>query len=134
MTLIEAAPYHTELHEDLDRDPSQMTIGKLHEHCFYLGTEILITGAYSCTICKDRYTWIIWQIHTDYALPSILQVEEISLSASITITVRFMSVPKMQKWKRLPFLWHRQDIGEVGLIKSLRYVRYDPYPLPQGSE
>ena len=63
MTLKEAAPYfpvvevrpnHTELRETLDRDPSQMTIGELHEHRFYiyLETEILKTGEDSCTICK----------------------------------------------------------------------------------
>ena len=57
MTLKEAAPYfpvikvkpnHTELHEDLDRDPSQMTIGELHKHRFYLETEILKTGPDTC--------------------------------------------------------------------------------------
>ena len=58
MTLKEAAPYfpvikvkpnHTELHEDLDRDPSEMTIGELHKHRFYLETEILKTGPDTCT-------------------------------------------------------------------------------------
>ena len=59
MTLKEAAPYfpvirvkpnHTELHETLARDPSQMTIGELHKHRFYLETKILKTGPDTCTI------------------------------------------------------------------------------------
>ena len=49
MTLKEAAPYfpiikvkpgYTTMHEDLDKDPSQMTISELHKHRFYLETEI----------------------------------------------------------------------------------------------
>ena len=61
MTLKEVAPYfpvidvkpnHTELHEELDRDPSEMPIGELHKHRFYLETEILKTGPDTCTICR----------------------------------------------------------------------------------
>ena len=45
-----------------------------------------------------------------------------------------MSVPEMEKWEGLPFLWHGQDIGKVGPIELSRHVRHDPYPLPQGFE
>ena len=93
MTLKEAAPSfpiirlkpnHTELHEDLDRDPSQMTIGELHKHRFYLETKILETGPDTCTICRIMIgsVAIIWQIHVD--LSSLLQVEEISFSIFVT--------------------------------------------------
>ena len=61
MTLKEVAPYFpfisvkpncTELHENLERGPSQKTIKELHKHCFYLETEILKTGPDTCTICR----------------------------------------------------------------------------------
>ena len=53
MTLAEAAPYlpviplkssHTAVTEELDKDPSKMTIFELHKHHFYLETELLQTG------------------------------------------------------------------------------------------
>ena len=78
ITLKEAAPYfpvikvkpnHAELHEDLDWDPSQVTIGELHKHRFYLETEVLNTGPDTCTICRIKIgsVAIVWQIHFDYA-------------------------------------------------------------------
>ena len=63
MTLKEAAPYfpiipvkpgYIMMHEALHRDPSQMTIGELHKHRFYLETEIIQTGPDTCTICSIR--------------------------------------------------------------------------------
>ena len=116
MTLKEAAPYfpvielrpnHTELRETLDRDPSQMTIGELHEHRFYLETEILKTGEDSCTICKIKIgsVWIMWQIHVDYAYQAYCRLKGFHYQLPL-LAVRFMSVPEMEKWEGLPFLWH----------------------------
>ena len=144
MTLKDAAPYfpvikvkpnHTELHEELDKDPSQMTIGELHEHRFYLETEILKTGEDSCTICRIIIgsVWIIWQIHVDYAYQAYCRLKGFHYQLPL-LAVHFMSVPKMEKWEGLPFLWHGQEIGKVGPIESSRHVRHDPYPLPQGYE
>ena len=144
MTLKEAAPYfpvvkvkpnHTELREELDRDPSQMTIGELHQHRFYLETKLLKTGADSCTICKIIIgsVGIIWQIHVDHAYQVYCRLKEFYYLLPLQ-AIRFMSVPEMEKWEELPFLWHGQDIGEVGPIELSRYVRHDPYPLPQGFE
>ena len=45
-----------------------------------------------------------------------------------------MSVPEMEVWEGLPFLWPGQDFGEVGPIESSSCVRQEPYPLPQGFE
>ena len=61
MTLAEAAPCfpiiplksgHTAMTEQLDKDPSKMTISELHKHCFYLETELLQTGPDTLTICR----------------------------------------------------------------------------------
>ena len=61
MTLAEAAPYfptiplksaHTKITEQLDKDPSRMTIFELHKHRFYLETELLQTGPDTITICR----------------------------------------------------------------------------------
>ena len=144
MTLKEAAPYfpvikvkpnHTELHEDLDRDPSEMTIGELHKHRFYLETEILKTGIDTCTICRIMIgsVAIVWQIHVDHAYQAHSRLKKLH-SQLLFQAIRFMSVPEMEKWEGLPFLWHGQDMSEIGPIESSTCVRHEPYPLPQGFE
>ena len=141
MTLKEAAPYfpvvkvkpnHTELYEELDRDPSEMTIGELHKHRFYLETEILKTGPDTCTICRIVIgsVMIIWQIHVDHVYQAFSRLKkplQLSLQA-----ISFMSIPEMKEWEGLPFLWRGQDIGEIGPIETSTCVRNKPYPLLQG--
>ena len=144
MTLKEAAPYfpviqvkpnHTELHEELDRDPGEMTIGELHKHRFYLETEILKTGPDTCTICRIIIgsVTIIWQIHVDHVYQAYSRLKKLHPQLLLQ-AIRFMSIPVMEKWEGLPFLWHGQDIGEIGPIESSSCVRDKPYPLPQGFE
>ena len=144
MTLKEAAPYfpvievkpnHTELYEDLDRDPSEMTIGELHKHRFYLETEILKTGPDTCTICRIVIgsVAIIWQIHVDHIYQAYCRLKKFHPQSSLQ-AIRFMSIPETERWEGLPFLWHEQDIGEIGPIESSTCVRHEPYPLPQGFE
>ena len=144
ITLKEAAPYfpvievkpnHTELCEDLDRDPSEMTIGELHKHRFYLETEILKTGPDTCTICRIMIgsVAIIWQIHVDHAYQAYSRLKRFHSQSSLQ-AIRFMSIPETERWEGLPFLWHGQDIGEIGPIESSTCVRHEPYPLPQGFE
>ena len=144
MTLKEAAPYfpvikvkpnHTELHEDLDRDPSEMTIGELHKHRFYLETEILKSGTDTCTICRIIIgsVKIIWQIHVDHAYQAHSRLKKLH-SQTLLQTIDFMSIPEMEMWEGLPFLWHGQDMGEIGPIETSTCVRHEPYPLPQGFE
>ena len=142
MTLKEAAPYflvikvkpnHTELHGD----PSEMTIGELHKHRFYLETEILETGPDTCMICRIMIgsVAIIWQIHVDHAYQAYSKLNRFhSLQA-----ICFMSFPEMEMWEGLPFLWHGQDMGEIGPTETSTCVRHacmhEPYPLiPQGFE
>ena len=144
MTLKEAAPYfpvikvkpnHTELHEDLDRDPSEMTIGELHKHRFYLETEILKTGPDTCTICRIMIgsVTIIWQIHVDHAYQAYSKLKRFHSQFSLQ-AIRFMSIPETERWEGLPFVWHGQDMGEIGPIETSTCVRHEPYPLPQGFE
>ena len=144
MTLKKAAPYfpvisvkpnHFELHEILDRDPSQMTIGELHEHRFYLETEILKTGSDTCTICRIKIgsVEIVWQIHGVYAYQMHSRLKK-AHPQYLSSAIRFMSVPEMEKWEGLPFQWPGQDLNEVGPIKLPDYTRREPYPLPQGFE
>ena len=144
MTLKEAAPSfpiirlkpnHTELHEDLDRDPSVMTIGELHKHRFYLETEILETGPDTCTICRIVIgsVAIVWQIHVDHAYQAYSKLNRFHSQSSLQ-AIRFMSIPETERWEGLPFLWHGQDMGEIGPIETSTCVRQEPYPLPQGFE
>ena len=144
ITLKEAAPYfpvisvkpnHTELHEDLDRDPSQMTIGELHKHRFYLETEVLNTGPDTCTICRIKIgsVAIVWQIHFDYAYHIYSRLKKVHPQL-LSKEICSMSIPEMKKWEGLPFLWRGQDVGEIGPIESSTCVRHEPHPLPHGLE
>ena len=146
MTLKEAAPYfpvvkirpnHTELHEELDRDPSEMTIGELHKHRFYLETEILKTGPDTCTICRIVIgsVMIIWQVHVNHVYQAYSMLKKPHLQLSLQ-AIHFMSIPEIEKWEGLPFLWNGQDvaIGEIGPIETSTCVRHEPYLLPQGFE
>ena len=144
MTLKEAAPYfpvikvkpnHIELHEDLDRDPSEMTIGELHKHRFYLETEILKTGPDTCTICRIVIgsVAIIWQIHVDHSYQAYSKLKRFHSQSSLQ-GIHFMSIPETERWEGLPFLWHGQDMGEIGPIETSTCVRQEPYPLAQGFE
>ena len=143
MTLKEAAPYfpvikvkpnHTELCEELDRDPSEMTIGELHRHRFYLETELLKTGPDTCTICRILIgsVTIIWQVHVEHAYQTYCRLKKQHFQPSLAIP--FMSIPEMEKWEGLPFLWHGQDIGEIGPIETSTCVRHEPYHLLEGYE
>ena len=144
MTLKEAAPYfpvipvkpgYTTMHEDLDRDPSQMTIGELHKHRFHLETKVIQTGPDTCTICEIKIgsVTIIWQIHADHVYQAYSRLKGLDFQLS-SLAIRFMSVPVMEAWKGLPFLWPGQEMGEVGPIESSSCVRQEPYPLPPGFE
>jgi len=144
MTLKEAAPYfpllpvkpnHCELHEILDRDPSQMTIGELHKHRFYLETEILKTGPDTCTICRIMIgsVAIVWQIHVDHVYQAYSRLKKLHPQLSLQ-AINYMSIPEMKRWVGLPFLFRGQEIGEIGPIETLSSVRHKPYPLPPGFE
>ena len=144
ITLKEAAPYfpvikvkpnHAELHEDLDWDPSQVTIGELHKHRFYLETEVLKTGPDTCTVCRIMIgsVAIVWQIHVDYAYHIYSRLKKVHPQL-LSKEICFMSIPEMEKWEGLPFLWRGQDVGKIGPIESSTCVRHEPYPLPQGFE
>ena len=144
MTLKEAAPYfpvipvkpgYTTMVEDLDRDPSQMTIGKLHKYRFYLETKVIQTSPDTCTICEIKIgsVTIIWQIHADHAYQAYSRLKGLDSQFS-SLAIQFMSVPVMEMWEGLPFLWPGQDMGEVGSIKSSSCIRQEPYPLSPGFE
>ena len=144
MTLKETAPYfsvikvkpnHTELCEELDRDPSEMTIGELHKHRFYLETELLKTGPDTCTICRIVIgsVMIIWQIHVDHVYQAYSMLKKLHSQPSLQ-AIHCMSIPETEVWEGLPFLWHGQDIGKIGPIETSTCARHEPYPLPQGYE
>ena len=144
MTLKEAAPYfpvipvkpgYTTMNEDLDRDPSQMTIWELHKHRFHLETKVIQTGPDTCTICQIKIgsVTITWQIHANHAYQAYSRLKGLDSQLS-SLAIHFMSVPAMELWEGLPFLWPGQEMGEVGPIELSNCIRQEPYPLPPGFE
>ena len=106
MTLKEAAPYfpvivvkpgYTEMHEDLHRDPSQMTIGELQKHRYYLEKEVVQAGPDTCTICRIVIgsVKIVWQIHVDHAYPTYSRMKTSHSQPSLH-PIHYMSIPAIE--------------------------------------
>ena len=144
MTLKEAAPQfpviaikpgYTAMHEDLDRDPSQMTIGELHKHRFYLEKEIVQAGPDTCTICRIMIglVKIVWQIHVDHVYQTYSRLKTLHAQLSLQ-AIHLISIPATEDWEELPLLWRGQDIDKIGPIVSSNYAGCEIYPLPQGFE
>ena len=75
----------------------------------------------------------IWQIHVDHVYQAYSMLKKLHSQPSLQ-AIHCMSSPQTRIWEGLPFLWHGQDIGEIGPIETSTCVRYEPYPLPQGYE
>ena len=140
MTLAEAAPYfpiiplksgHTTVTEELDKDPSKMTIFDLHKHRFYLETELLQTG---CTICRIVVgsVMITWQIHVDHVYKAYcsLKKQQPQLQSQDITT---LSITVADIWGEVPITWRGQDVQQTGPIIPLpEKVQQKSYLLPKG--
>ena len=146
MTLKEAAPYfpvipvksgHTIMHEDLDKDPSQMTIGELHKHRFYLETEVIQTGPDTCTICSIKIgsVTIVWQIHLDNVYQAYISIKGKN-SQLKSQAIRHLSIDQgFLLEARLPISLRGEIIEKIGPIHQCSESgENQPYPLPTGYE
>ena len=134
--VIPLKPGHTILREVLNKDPRDLTIAELHEHCFYLETELLETGRGTLSYYKIMVGSVIieWQIHVDYIyqLRLLLRKKQAMLSSQ---AISQLSIPDAIKWAGLPVLWIGQEIGQIGPIEPLTdNVQKQPYLLPKGFE
>ena len=146
MTLKEAAPYfpvvpvksgHTTMHEDLNKDPSQMTIGELHKHRFYLETEVIQTGPDTCTICSIKIgsVTIVWQIHLDNVYQAYISIKGKN-SQLKSQAIRHLSIDQAIFLEaRLPILLRGEIVEKNGPIQQCSESgESQPYPLPTGYE
>ena len=146
MTLKEAAPYfpvvpvksgYTTMHEDLDRDPSQMTIGELHKHRFYLETEVIQTGPDTCTICSIKIgsVIIIWQIHLDDVYQAYISIKGKN-SQLKSQAIKHLSIDLGSFLEaRLPISLRGEILEKIGPIQQCSESgENQPYPLPTGYE
>ena len=142
MTLKEAAPHfpvvpaksgHTIMEETLDKDPSQMTIGELHQHRFFLETELLEVGSNKFTICKIVVgsVQIVWQIHVDDVYQAHVALEK-NLSQFAVESISHLSIPGVIRWEKLPILWRGQEVKHIGPLENV--IGDNPCSLPEGLE
>ena len=143
MTLAETAPYfpiiplksaHTAMTEQLDKDPSKMTIFELHKHRFYLETELLQTGPDTITICRIVIgsVTITWQIHVDHVYKAHCSLKK-KQSQLPPQGIMALSVDEAEEYEGLPFVWRGQEIKQIGPIEPLpQQVQHKPIPLPEG--
>ena len=147
MTLKEAAPYfpviplksgHITMHEDLDRDPSTMTIGELHKHRFYLETEVIQTGPDTCTICSIKIgsVTIVWQIYIDHIHQAYSSIKSKMHSQLSMYAISYLSIPQAAFVEaKLPLLLRGQEIKQIGPFEQLTNDTTNiQYPLPEGYE
>ena len=143
MTLAEAVPYfpiiplksaHTAMTEQLDKDPSKMTIFELHKHRFYLETELLQTGPDTITICRIVIgsVTITWQINVDHVYKAYCSLKK-KQSQLPPQGIMALSVHEAEAFEGLPFVWRSQEIKHIGPIEPLpQQVQHEPIPLPEG--
>ena len=147
MTLKEAAPYfpvipvksgHIRMHEDLDRDPSQMTIGELHKHRFYLETEVIQTGPDTCTICRIKIgsVTVVWQIHVDHVYQAYSSIKSKMHSQLSIHAISYLSIPEAAFLEaKLPLLLRGQEITQIGPFEQLTNDTTNiQHLLPEGYE
>ena len=108
--VIPLKPNHTILSEVLDKNPRQLTIAELHQHHFYLETEVLETGRGSLSYYKIMVGSVIieWQIHVDHVnqVHSLLNKKRASLSLE---GISQLVIPNATKWEDLPVMWIGQE-------------------------
>ena len=146
MTLKEAAPYfpvvpvksgHTTMHEDLDKDPSQMTIGELHKHRFYLETEVIQTGPDTCTICSIKIgsVTIVWQIHLDNVNQAYISIKGKNSQLKSQAIRHLLVDQAIFLEARPPILLRGEIVEKIGPIQQCSESgESQPYPLPTGYE
>ena len=134
--VIPLKQYHTILNDVLDKDPRQLTIAELHQHHFYLETEVLKTGEGTLSYYKIMLgsVTIEWQIHVDFAyqVHLLLQKNKATLSS---IGISHLSLLASIKWKGLPVIWIGQELEQIGPVQPVAdKVQKQPYSLPEGYE
>ena len=127
---------HTAMTEQLDKDPSKMTIFELHKHRFYLETELLQTGQDTITICRIVIgsVTITWQIHVDHVYKAYCSLKK-KQSQLPPQGIMALSVDEAEEYEGLPFVWRGQEIKQIGPIEPLpQQIQHKPIPLPEGLE
>ena len=132
--VIPLKPGHTTMEETLDKDPKQLTIFELHKHRFYLETALLETGTDTLAYYKIKVGSVIitWQIHVAHVYQAYLSLNK-KRSQLPSYGITSLSIPIMNMWEGLLFLWRGQEVGQIGPIEtSVGHVRQEPHPLPYG--
>ena len=108
-----------------------MTISELHDHRFFIETELFGIGPGALTVCKIVIgsLKIDWQISVDHVYQAYSMLNK-KLSILASHSIMELSIPEVIRWEELPILWRGQEIVHIGPCK------YDERicPLPGGLE
>ena len=124
----------TDLVEKFDKDPKDLTISELLQHKYKLEHELLDIDEGELVLCciKSGCVELTWQVPQElvYQAYSSLKRKHDELPS---LAVTSLVCEDADEFAGLPFLWHGQEVGEVGPIEPLpEHVRQEPYSLPQG--
>ena len=116
-------PNHTLIKEDLQADPSQLTIGELHKHRFYLETELFQTGQDSLTFYRIVIGSVVifWQIHIDNIYKVYTSLNKTHHHRLVSAASSTLFVDDIEVWQGLPVLWRGQEVEHIGPIEMLPY-------------
>ena len=142
MKLSEVRPYipvlhlrkdYTEVEEVIDKDPREFTIWELHNHHFYLETELFKTGSGTLRYYKIMLgsVKIVWQIHVDDVYQAYSSLKDSQLPSHIV----HLKIPQTSRWIGIPISWRGQIMKKIGPIEPvLCPTRYHPHDLPKDYE
>ena len=120
--------------EKFDKDPKDLSISELLEHKYKLEYEVLDIdeGELVLSCIKTGCVELTWQLPQElvYRAYTSMKRKHDELSS---LAVKSLVCEVADESAGLPFMWHGQEVVEVGPIEPLpEHIRHKPYSLPQG--
>ena len=120
--------------EKFDKDSHELTLLDIIKHKHQLEYEVLDIGEKKIILSciKTGCVELTWQVPQElvYRAYTSMKRKHDELSS---LAVKSLVCEVVDPYAGLPYLWHGQEVGEVGPFEPLpEYVRQEPYSLPQG--
>ncbi|XP_065903145.1 uncharacterized protein [Dysidea avara] len=119
--------------EKFDKNPRDLTVSELLQHKYKLEYEVLDIdeGELVLSCIKTGCVELTWLMPRELAYQAYTSMKKHSELSSITI--KSLVCEAADECRGLPYLWHGQEVKEVGPIEPLpEHIRQEPYSLQKG--